>query len=207
MEAIDWIGLTGGVAGIITAFVAALSARRAAIRADRELEMRELDLARKELRKIRAEHAATLEALDRLRSEADSLRTRVADLEAALPWTLMTDLHLGPRSPLARVLDHATDLIAIVDSDGTTAWVNASYDDLLGWRRDAVTGRPWIEIVDPDERPAALEAVAVLTSDPIVGARTVFVSRAGARVAVRYWATPYIRGSSFVLARPEAAGD
>jgi PAS domain S-box-containing protein len=58
-----------------------------------------------------------------------------------------------------RFFDLSLDLIAMADSAGYFRRINPAFSRVLGWSREELTGRPFIEFVHPDDRKATLAVV------------------------------------------------
>ena len=52
---------------------------------------------------------------------------------------------------LAALVRHASDVVSIVDGDGLVTYTSPSADRLLGRGADALAGRPWQELVHPED--------------------------------------------------------
>src|ERR671914_1478467 len=52
---------------------------------------------------------------------------------------------------LAALVRHASDVVSIVDADGRVTYMSPSADRLLGQGAEALAGRPWEELVHPDD--------------------------------------------------------
>ncbi|MFD1645932.1 PAS domain S-box protein [Haloarchaeobius litoreus] len=63
------------------------------------------------------------------------------------------------------LVEHAQDLITVVDPDGRIRYANPAVEDILGYDRDEFVGTPVFEYVHPDDRrEVAAETKAVLDS-------------------------------------------
>src|ERR1700761_1120243 len=73
---------------------------------------------------------------------------------------------LSPRSnndELEDLLDLSIDLICVAGIDGYFTRVNRAWTDYLGYSKEELLKRPWLELVHPDDRKAtAQEAAKVL---------------------------------------------
>lgn len=49
--------------------------------------------------------------------------------------------------------EHATDVVVTGDQDGILQWISESITSLLGWQPDEWVGRPFQDLVHPDDRP------------------------------------------------------
>lgn len=56
------------------------------------------------------------------------------------------------------VLDHTSDVVWCATADGTIAWVNAAFSQVLGWSSSVIVGRPLANLIHPDDRAAAERA-------------------------------------------------
>jgi diguanylate cyclase (GGDEF)-like protein/PAS domain S-box-containing protein len=61
---------------------------------------------------------------------------------------------------LARVLDHASAVIFVVDADLIIRWVNEPAAELFGYRVDQLIGTPALDYVDTDWNPLAFDSIA-----------------------------------------------
>ena len=56
--------------------------------------------------------------------------------------------------PLVELLDLLPDAVCVVDADGRFLYVSASFERILGYRREEVLGRQTFDLVHPDDRAA-----------------------------------------------------
>ena len=76
----------------------------------------------------------------------------------------------GPEYELAQFFDFARDLFCIVGFDGYCKRVNASFERVLGYKREELMSRPIIEFVHPDDVERAHDVLAgVSTGEDVVG--------------------------------------
>ena len=70
-----------------------------------------------------------------------------------------------PDADLGPFFERSIDLLAVTDLDGTFLRLNGRWTDLLGFAREEILGRPYLEFVHPDDRDRiAVEAAALRTS-------------------------------------------
>lgn len=120
--------------------------------------------------------AALREMHDRWSADAERFRTR--QLEAAgrtrqfLLVTLISAACLAVVSALLvhrafrardrartdrdRIFEFASELIIVANTDGTFRDVNPAWTEVLGWERDDLLGRPFIDFVHPDDRESTV---------------------------------------------------
>jgi PAS domain S-box-containing protein len=68
----------------------------------------------------------------------------------------------GTGGELAELLDLSVDLICVAKTDGYFTRVNKAWTDVLGYTKEELLNRPWLEFVHPNDREAtALEAAKV----------------------------------------------
>jgi two-component system, cell cycle sensor histidine kinase and response regulator CckA len=63
----------------------------------------------------------------------------------------------GERDVCRRVLEHASELVAILGTDGVS-WASPTVTDALGFSRNELDGRRLLELVDPDDMADAYDA-------------------------------------------------
>jgi diguanylate cyclase (GGDEF)-like protein/PAS domain S-box-containing protein len=61
------------------------------------------------------------------------------------------------------VLDGLSDIVIVVEPDGTLAWANRAADRTLGWHRKQWIGRNVLELVHPDDEPLVLMSLDSMT--------------------------------------------
>jgi PAS domain S-box-containing protein len=68
------------------------------------------------------------------------------------------DLSAEKKAQLERdyVWDLSADLLSISSFDGTFREVNPAWTEALGWSREELTSRPWMEFVHPDDRQRSM---------------------------------------------------
>jgi PAS domain S-box-containing protein len=106
--------------------------------------------------RVRAENA--------LKQANDELAQRVAERTAELErsnWQLRLS-----EARFRALAEHATDLVAIMESDGCYQYVSPAYRRVLGYDVDDLLGRPAFDLVHPEDRPRATEAFAAALREP-----------------------------------------
>jgi len=88
---------------------------------------------------------------------APAIQPRDADVEA-------------PAYELAQFFDLASDLFCIAGLDGYYKLVNASFTRVLGYSREELLARPFVDFVHPDDVEHAVEVLSVLaTGEDVIG--------------------------------------
>jgi PAS domain S-box-containing protein len=97
---------------------------------------------------------------------------------------------------LNRFFDLVPDMVAIASRDGVFKRVNRAWEDVLGFTREELLSVPIIELIHPDDRAAALAAVATRSAE---GAIPAITSRGRCKDGSYRWlewrATPAADGS------------
>ena len=63
---------------------------------------------------------------------------------------------------LLEFLDLSLNLLCIAGTDGYFKYVNPAWEMTLGYTREELLSRPYLEFVNPDDRPATMaEAVRI----------------------------------------------
>ena len=57
-----------------------------------------------------------------------------------------------------RLFELASDPLCVLDSRGRFSQVNPAWKKVLGWKEDKLVGRPWLELVHPDDKSDARSA-------------------------------------------------
>jgi PAS domain S-box-containing protein len=57
---------------------------------------------------------------------------------------------------MGRLFDITRDLLAVLKFDGSVTFLNSSWEGILGYRREELMSKPYIEYVHPDDRAATL---------------------------------------------------
>lgn len=65
-----------------------------------------------------------------------------------------------------RVLEHLPDGVVVFDAAVDLVWVNRRFCQLTGWTPGEVIGRNGLELVDPEQLAAALDALTIVTETP-----------------------------------------
>lgn len=114
----------------------------------------------------------------RFDGESDSARTLAlvsSILTVLLGVGLITVLSMRAATRRATVesevrfrvlVQNGSDVTAIVDRTGALRYVTASVERVLGYRPEALLGRPFIELVHPEDREAAGDALACAPGAP-----------------------------------------
>lgn len=81
---------------------------------------------------------------------------------------------------LQRFFVVALELLCIADLDGRFVRVNPSWTEVLGWSREELLDRPFLEFVHPDDRDGTIEAMASLEEgQDVVGFENRYRTKAG----------------------------
>jgi PAS domain S-box-containing protein len=64
------------------------------------------------------------------------------------------------------LIENATDLIIVLNPDGTGRYVSPSVERILGFHPDELVGTNFTDFIHPDDLPAALEAIAYRVQTP-----------------------------------------
>jgi PAS domain S-box-containing protein/putative nucleotidyltransferase with HDIG domain len=72
------------------------------------------------------------------------------------------------------LIKHASDLMAVVDADGTIAYISPSVRQMGGYEVDELEGRNYLEFTHPEDRAAATAGFSELIRDPGVVHKTEF---------------------------------
>ncbi|MFI5210235.1 MAG: PAS domain S-box protein, partial [Gemmatimonadales bacterium] len=67
---------------------------------------------------------------------------------------------------LQAVLEHASDIVTILDSSATIRWGSPSITRLLGYRLEEVVGQPMAAFIHPDDLPAVAGAMQRIVGEP-----------------------------------------
>ena len=74
---------------------------------------------------------------------------------------------IGETPGFFRVLvEHAQDILGVMDPDGTTRYKSPAVATLLGYRFEDLAGSNIFDLIHPDDRPAAESAVADVADHP-----------------------------------------
>jgi diguanylate cyclase (GGDEF)-like protein/PAS domain S-box-containing protein len=79
-------------------------------------------------------------------------------------------MHVSDITDLTALLDLLLDVICVVDSDGRFLFVSAGCEQVFGYTRDEMIGKPMIDLVHPDDRERTLQAASEImegTEKPI----------------------------------------
>ena len=83
-------------------------------------------------------------------------------LAHALDQSRLVEAEAAHRRELARgqaIHAHSSDVVVVIDADGTLRYVGPSSASVLGWEGDAVLGSSIFDLVDPDDSELAVEAL------------------------------------------------
>jgi PAS domain S-box-containing protein len=91
------------------------------------------------------------------------------------------------------VLERSHDLITVTDALGTIVYASPSWEGVLGWSPEALTGEPIAELVHPDDRGAAEAGfVAVLRGSDVAGITARFKTHDGRWVPIETSGSPIV---------------
>ncbi|MFC3077475.1 GAF domain-containing protein [Phenylobacterium terrae] len=90
-----------------------------------------------------------------------------------------------------RIFQLSSDLFAIAGFDGKLKVVNPAWERLLGYSRQELLSRPFIELIHPDDHGSAAEMVAaLLRGEPTISFEDRLVRADGTTVTVSWTAVP-----------------
>ncbi len=124
--------------------------------------------------------------LERKPSHIDRLRELTHDLNVE-------------ETQLCSFFNNSSDLLAIIDVEGTFARVNGSWVKMLGW--SGLNDSPWMHLVHPDDLVMVREAVGHLVTHDIHRFYCRMKHENGHYVVVEFSATKWLRGQSNLVGR------
>jgi len=65
-----------------------------------------------------------------------------------------------------RLIEESTDLISVVDENGTFQYLSPAAEHLLGYRSDELMGENGFEFVHPDDQKASMDVFSALVTNP-----------------------------------------
>src|SRR5262252_6137616 len=104
------------------------------------------------------------------------------------------------RDVCRRVLENATELIAIVGVDGV-AWASPACVEALGYSRNELDGRRLVQLVHPDDVPTAHDAWLRLSEGERMDVSLRVRTRARIWLRLELTASPLGDGTALVVAR------
>jgi two-component system, cell cycle sensor histidine kinase and response regulator CckA len=108
---------------------------------------------------------ATLETADRETPVIRATARDVTDVETAFRAVRNSEEHF--RS----IIENASDVIAIIELDGRIRYESPSVERVLGYRPDVLIGRPFLDLIHPDDARAAEHLLARQIADPTATSR------------------------------------
>ncbi|PYN80569.1 MAG: hypothetical protein DMD96_13715 [Candidatus Rokuibacteriota bacterium] len=72
----------------------------------------------------------------------------------------------GLEARLSWLLEHASDMVSVIDQDGTVRYESPSVERLLGWRPEELVGTQLLDYVHPDDVALVRAAIAHRIADP-----------------------------------------
>jgi PAS domain S-box-containing protein len=67
-----------------------------------------------------------------------------------------------------RLFNYSLDLLCVAGFDGTFKQLNPAWEKTLGWTKDELLSKPYLEFVHPDEREATIQAAGKLVAGEMV---------------------------------------
>src|SRR5437899_11631283 len=72
----------------------------------------------------------------------------------------------GLEARLSWLLEHASDMVSVIDQDGTVRYESPSVERLLGWRPEELVGTQLLDYVHPDDVALVRAAIAPRLAHP-----------------------------------------
>ena len=96
------------------------------------------------------------------------------------------------------------DLMSIASLDGHFSNVSASYERVLGYSKEEITTRPWMDFVHPDDHERTLEAMSQLAKGlDVINFRNRYVTASGDVVWLTWNSHPADDGKLYAVARDD----
>jgi PAS domain S-box-containing protein len=143
----------------------------------------------------------------------------VAGAAAAVPWIVVAAglvlaglaAALGVSSAkraraqneLDRIFNLSPDLIAVADFDGRFTRVNPAVEQVLGYTQEEFVGRPYLDVVHPDDRDTtAAEAAAIGEGKRTLSFENRYLRKDGSPRVLEWTSTPVVEdGAMYGMAR------
>ena len=107
----------------------------------------------KEFIQLNQSMIAAAEEVNRYRTEMESLvQQKTRDLEKSLE-----DLHVSERR-FRSMVENGSDIISILNADGTRRYVSPSIERILGYTPEELTGQNTFHLIHPDDRQRVVDA-------------------------------------------------
>jgi PAS domain S-box-containing protein len=71
-----------------------------------------------------------------------------------------------PQGSFRSLIEHAVDLITLLDGDGVVCYASPSHYTVLGYKPEEIVGRNVFDLVHPDDRPYVMESFAATIRNP-----------------------------------------
>jgi len=92
-----------------------------------------------------------------------------------------------------RIFNLSPDLIAVADFDGHFTRVNPAAEQVLGYTKEELLARPYLDFVHPDDRErTAAEAASIGQGDPTLSFENRFASKDGSYRVLEWMSTPVV---------------
>jgi diguanylate cyclase (GGDEF)-like protein/PAS domain S-box-containing protein len=85
--------------------------------------------------------------------------------------------------------ENASDVVAMSNAAGIVEWISSSVERLLGWTPEQIVGRPFTELIHPDDLPAILAGQRTLA----LGAPSNFEARVRQADGEYRWVTSHVQ--------------
>jgi two-component system cell cycle sensor histidine kinase/response regulator CckA len=102
-----------------------------------------------------------------------------------------------------RLFNLSLDMLCVVGFDGYFKQLNPAWEKTLGWSREELLARPWIEFVHPDDRPATRAAAERLRAgEPLVSFENRYLCKDGGHRRISWNSHPLPEaGLAYAVAR------
>ncbi|MEA2404277.1 MAG: hypothetical protein QOE08_924, partial [Thermoleophilaceae bacterium] len=136
-------------------------------------------------------------------------KTAVAGAAAVLPWIILAAglvlaalaAALGvnaarrakAQDELDRLFTQSSDLIAVADFDGHFTRINPAAEQILGYTKEELLARPYLDLVHPDDRETtAAEAAAISGGKTTISFENRFARKDGSYRVLQWTTTPVV---------------
>lgn len=113
---------------------------------------------------------------------------------------VMVDKFNQVESDLELFFENLPVLFFVACKDGNLTKINKEWTNYLGWTKEELMSKPWIEFVHPDDKQKTLNVANIKDGDVLEGFENRYVCKDGSYKTIKWYATSWIKEKNYGVA-------